>query len=103
MTDFSDTAAFSRSFDIKATAKEGFSVEDLEITLYAEELVNEQFLYSEVEKYAPKRLSVEDKINYKTYLKWDAPQTLPDNISYEVYRGTDRTSSRMKNTGSHRI
>lgn len=90
VTDFSDTAAFSRSFDIKATAKEGFSVEDLEITLYAEELVNEQFLYSEVEKYAPKRLSVEDKINYKTYLKWDAPQTLPDNISYEVYRGTDK-------------
>ena len=90
VTDFSDTAAFSRSFDIKATAKEGFSVEDLEITLYAEELVNEQFLYSEVEKYAPKHLSVEDKINYKTYLKWDAPQTLPDNISYEVYRGTDK-------------
>ena len=90
VTDFSDTAAFSRSFDIKATVKEGFSVEDLEITLYAEELVNEQFLYSEVEKYAPKHLSVEDKINYKTYLKWDAPQTLPDNISYEVYRGADK-------------
>ncbi len=50
--------------------------------------VNESFIYSDVEDYAPKRLSVEDKINYKTYLKWDIPDTLPAEISYEVYRGT---------------
>ena len=36
-----------------------------------------------------RRLSVEDKLNYKTYLKWDIPDDLPDNISYEVYRSTN--------------
>ena len=99
IADISEVSAFTRSFDIKATAKAGHDIHDLEITLYAEELVNEQFLYSEVEKYAPKNLSVEDKINYKTYLKWDAAQNLPENISYEVYRGTEKDFFRMKSIG----
>ncbi|MEI3516540.1 MAG: hypothetical protein V8R50_04190 [Clostridia bacterium] len=53
-------------------------------------MVNDEFLYSKVEQYAPTVLTVEDKINYKTYLKWNIPASIPEDITYEVYRGTDK-------------
>ncbi|MFR8072868.1 MAG: DUF6531 domain-containing protein, partial [Anaerovoracaceae bacterium] len=88
VTDITEESAFANSFDIKVTAAEGHAIGDCDPVFYGDTSVNESFIYSDVEDYAPKRLSVEDKINYKTYLKWDIPDTLPAEISYEVYRGT---------------
>lgn len=89
VTDLTGSSAFAYNFDIKVTAAEGQSISDIPVIFYGDTSFNESFIYSNVEDFAPKRLSVEDKLNYKTYLKWDIPDDLPDNISYEVYRSTN--------------
>ena len=89
ITDITEESIFSQGLFVKATANSGYSVNDSQLVIYGDTINNETFLYSDVEDYAPKRLSVEDKINYKTYVKWDMPEDLPDNISYEVYRSTE--------------
>ncbi len=88
VSDIIPGSAFANNFDIEVTAAEGGSISGTPVTFYGDTSFNESFIYSDVEDYAPGRLSVEDKLNYKTYLKWDVPDSLPDNISYEVYRST---------------
>ena len=90
VADLSETSVHANTFDVKAVAKPGYNVGDLEIALYADSIVNDEFMYSKVEQYAPTVLTVEDKINYKTYLKWNIPASIPEDITYEVYRGTEK-------------
>ena len=90
VADLSETSVHANTFDVKAVAKSGYNVGDLEIALYADSIVNDEFMYSKVEQYAPTVLTVEDKINYKTYLKWNIPASIPEDITYEVYRGTEK-------------
>ena len=87
MSDITDSAAYTRVFTVKATAQSGKNLNDSSLTIYADTMQPEFFLYSNIEMYAAGNLTVEDKINFKSYLKWDIPDSLPDNISYEVYRG----------------
>lgn len=50
----------------------------------------ETFELSEAENYHPYEASIKDKLNYKTYLKWDGVKgEWPQQISYEVYRGLE--------------
>lgn len=88
ITDITEGSAFASGFNIKATAASGKNVNDAKIVMYFDTLVNESFLLTDVEDYAPANLRAENKINHKTYLKWDIPETLPAKISYEVYRST---------------
>ena len=87
VSDITDSAAYTRVFTVKATAQSGKNLNDSSLTIYADTMQPEFFLYSNIEIYAAGNLTVEDKINFKSYLKWDIPDSLPDNISYEVYRG----------------
>lgn len=48
----------------------------------------ETFTVSTVESYWSENVSAQDKINYKTYVKWNTPQTMPAGLSYEVHRST---------------
>lgn len=52
--------------------------------------VTKTFSPIDLADWAPQNLTVQDKINYKTLLKWDrrGEDALPDSISYEVYRST---------------
>lgn len=84
-----ENSAFAEQFDIKASAKDGYEIEDIQFILYADNITNQQFRYSEAELYAPQNLRVENKINHRTYIKWDVPETIPEAISYNVYRGTE--------------
>ncbi|MGN1334569.1 MAG: DNRLRE domain-containing protein, partial [Anaerovoracaceae bacterium] len=47
---------------------------------------SETFRVSSAESYWPENVSAQDKINYKTYVKWNTPQIMPEGLSYEVYR-----------------
>ena len=87
--DIDDSRISANMFDIQATALSGKNVVDTQLVFYGDPSRDEYFLYSDVENYAPANLTADDKINYKTYLKWDVPDTIPANISYEVYRSTE--------------
>ena len=61
-----------------------------DIYLQLDCLNKEYFTISDIENYRPENLSAKDKINYKTYVKWDIPAgEFPKDIYYEVYRGTE--------------
>lgn len=50
----------------------------------------ETFEVSKMENYHPYELSIKDKLNYKTYLKWNGISgEWPKEISYEIYRGQE--------------
>lgn len=50
----------------------------------------ETFHFTASENYHPYEVAVKDKLNYKTYLKWDGVDgEWPENISYEIYRGQE--------------
>lgn len=49
---------------------------------------SERFTVVTGEEYWAADTSAQDKINYKTYVKWNTPEVLPENLSYEVYRST---------------
>lgn len=51
----------------------------------------ETFELSEAENYHPYEAGVKDKLNYKTYLRWQGiTGTWPKQWSYEVYRGQEK-------------
>ena len=51
--------------------------------------VKKTFSSVNLTNWTPKNLTAQDKINYKSCLKWDREsKELPDNVSYEIYRGT---------------
>lgn len=69
------------------------------------------FLLSEMDNYVPEFLSAISKINYKTYLTWNRPKEksqadyskesfveLPDNVTYEIYRETDKSALKKQKT-----
>ncbi|MDY3010718.1 MAG: DNRLRE domain-containing protein, partial [Clostridiales Family XIII bacterium] len=64
---------------------------NVELDILAPE-TEEHFRLSSIENYRPEKVSVSDKINYKTYIKWENKITedTPENICYEVYRGTEK-------------
>lgn len=88
--DIDSSIAYTSVLDIQATALPGKDVDDADIVFYGDMVTVDFFMYSDVENYAPQNLSADDKVNYKTYLKWDIPENLPENISYEVYRSTEK-------------
>ncbi|MGL4483391.1 MAG: DNRLRE domain-containing protein, partial [Anaerovoracaceae bacterium] len=57
----------------------------------------ENFSIRTIEDFAPINLNAQDKINYKTYLRWDVAvenedgkenkADIPENINFEIYRG----------------
>lgn len=68
----------------------GGNINTLGWTLEVDCIDGETFELSSAENYHPYEASVKDKLNYKTYLKWDGVQgTWPENVFYEVYRGQD--------------
>lgn len=48
----------------------------------------ETFEVSSAEGYWPENVTAQDKINYKTYVRWDIPEDVPEGLTYEVYRST---------------
>lgn len=60
-------------------------------TAYGAVVNKEYFKVSSIDSYYPSNFRAVDKINYKTYLSWEVPETIPNDISYEVYRSTDKS------------
>ena len=93
VTLYSGAAASSVSFDPSAYA-EGTYTLTLTITDKAGNTasVKKTFRPVVISEWTPDNLTVQDKINYKTVLKWDrrVEDELPDGISYEVYRSTSK-------------
>ncbi|NCE97679.1 RHS repeat-associated core domain-containing protein [Emergencia sp. 1XD21-10] len=83
----SDGSLTSESLTIKAVKENGMPSE---VMLTLDRLETETFVIDGMENYRPKGLSAKDKINYKTYLKWKIPERLPEDISYEIYRSTEK-------------
>ncbi|MEG2364415.1 MAG: DUF6531 domain-containing protein [Terrisporobacter sp.] len=81
----------SDKITIRVTGPSQLDIQDLnDIDLQLDCLEKEYFSISTIEEYRAKNLSATDKINYKTYVKWDIPQgDLPKDIYYEVYRSTE--------------
>ena len=96
--DITTESVFCQGFRIKATAASGKTVNDAQTVMYFDTTANESFYCTDVENYAPENLRVEDKINHKTYLKWDIPENLPESITYEVYRSTEEEFTADENT-----
>lgn len=62
--------------------------ENMEGILQLAVMDEETFSVSSSESYWPENVSAQDKINYKTYVRWDMPEKMPEGLSYEVYRST---------------
>lgn len=73
---------------IKAVAPDGYVIEDTAFTLQLAVMDQETFSVSAAEDYYPENVSAQDKINYKTYVRWELPETIPEGLSYEVHRST---------------
>ncbi|MFR1062552.1 polymorphic toxin-type HINT domain-containing protein [Intestinibacter bartlettii] len=70
-----------------------------EIGLEIDTIESEYFTISSIENYRPTNLSAKDKVNYKTYLKWELPENvqgdIPEDIYYEIYRGTKDSTGKI--------
>ena len=98
VTDISGGALKAGSITLKVTMPTGSDISDISIRITEDTIRGEKFKISEAENYRPTGLTAVDKINYRTYVRWDLPQGLPDDISYEVYRGeTAGFTPSMKN------
>ena len=89
VTELNEGIAYTDCFQLQITVPEGTDPTTATCDICYSYILNEEFMISEVENYAPTEFSAVDKVNYKTYLSWIIPETLPDNISYEVYRGEE--------------
>ena len=87
VTDISGGALRAGSITLKVTMPTGSDISDISVKITEDTIRGEKFRISEVENYRPTGLTAVDKINYRTYVRWDLPQDLPSDISYEVYRG----------------
>ncbi|MEE1039006.1 MAG: DNRLRE domain-containing protein, partial [Eubacterium sp.] len=88
IADLFENVAYAENITVKASLQN----EDVSIQLDIIESDNiETFELSNIENYRPEDITVADKINYKTYIKWqnEINEDTPDNIYYEVYRGTE--------------
>lgn len=88
--------AYAEELTLKAVPGENAVLQDISVSM--DILVSskeEYFEVSYVENFRPENLSVVDKINYKTYIKWtnEITEDTPDNLYYEVYRSTDESFS----------
>ena len=87
-------AQSSESIVLKAvfSGTETGSPKILSYRLTYETVEEQSFQISLFEKYRPKNLSAQDKINYKTYVKWETQEGAGDgqDVSFELYRGTER-------------
>ena len=75
-------------FHFKAVAEDPALLEGLGATLQLAVMEKESFSVSSSESYWPENITAQDKINYKTYVRWDIPDEMPEGLSYEVYRST---------------
>lgn len=73
---------------IRAEATEGTELENASFTLNLAVMDAETFEVSAAESYWPENITAQDKINYKTYVRWDMPEEVPEGLSYEIYRST---------------
>ncbi len=89
VSDLKEGIAYSDTFELEISVPDGVDPYAAECDFYYSYILNEEFMISSVENYAPEEFSAVDKINYKTYLSWDIPEDIPDNISFEVYRGEE--------------
>ena len=87
ITDISGGLLETRSIMLRVTMPSGSDISDISVKLSSDTLRKERFRISKAENYRPTGLTAADKINYKTYVRWDLPSDLPGDISYEVYRG----------------
>lgn len=91
VTLYSGTAASSVNFD-PASYPEGTYTLTLTVTDKAGNVFStkKNFRPIVISEWTPDNLTVQDKINYKTMLKWDrrVEDEIPDGISYEIYRST---------------
>ncbi|WP_419725664.1 polymorphic toxin-type HINT domain-containing protein [Terrisporobacter petrolearius] len=90
LIDLSDEIETDSIF-IRVSGTNNSDIQNLnDISLQLDCLNKEYFTISDIENYRPENLSAKDKINYKTYIKWDIPEgEFPKDIYYEVYRGTE--------------
>lgn len=75
-------------FHIKAAAEDPTVLENAACTMQFAVMEKETFEVSSAEGYWPENVTAQDKINYKTYVRWDIPEDVPEGLSYEVYRST---------------
>ncbi len=87
VSDLKSGSAYTNGLTFEVTVPSGVAPSSAKVYLAYDYIETEQFMISDIEKYAPADLAAKDKINYKTYITWDAPESIPDNIYYEVYRG----------------
>lgn len=76
------------AFQFKAVSEDPALLEDAAFTLQLAVMETETFEVSSAEGCWPENTTAQDKINYKTYVRWDIPEERPEGLSYEVYRST---------------
>ncbi len=87
ISDLFEGIAYAEDLIVKSSAHSS----DVSIQIDILEADNiETFELSNIENYRPNHLTTTDKINYKTYIQWEnkIAEGTPENIYYEVYRGT---------------
>ena len=82
---------YSESLTLKVTCPEGETINDVSFRFdIVDSKSDKSFKVSYIENFRPENLSVSDKINYKTYIKWtnEITEDTPDEVYYEVERAT---------------
>ncbi|MDY2737303.1 MAG: DUF6531 domain-containing protein, partial [Intestinibacter sp.] len=93
----------SNNITIRVSSKDGSSFNQTtilnEIGLEIDTIESEYFSISSIENYRPTNLSANDKVNYKTYIKWELPEgveeDIPEDVYYEIYRGTKDSTEKI--------
>ena len=83
-------SVYTNGLAFEVTVPAGTAASSAKVYLAYDSIEGEQFMISDVEKCAPTGLAAVDKINYKTYISWNVPSSIPDNVYYEVYRGESK-------------
>ena len=76
------------TLSVKAEADEGVNLAGTSFTIQLAVMDQETFEVSSAESCWPENITAQDKINYKTYVRWDIPEETPEGLSYEVHRST---------------
>lgn len=85
----SDQTLEADSLTIKAVANSAEALAQLDTFSVSLAVMDEEtFSVSSAEGYWPENVSAQDKINYKTYVRWNTPETMSTGLSYEVHRST---------------
>ena len=95
--DLFDGMAYAEDLTVKVISTNIAKSNDITVQMDIVDSEEESFFeISTIEKYKPLGITATSKINYKSYVKWGNTETsgeikynqVPENIYYEVYRGT---------------